>query len=86
MMSAYNRNPALLQSLWGTHMTLALVAFCIALYVLAGAEPPKSHRTWMAVNFVVLLSLIAVASTLKWAREQAMAHPTPDSSQVTVNP
>jgi len=69
----YTLDSALLHPLWGTHILLALIAFVLALYVLAGKEPPKSHRTLTAVNFVVLLAVVAVASTLKWERERVVA-------------
>jgi uncharacterized membrane protein len=77
----YSLDSALLHPLWGTHILLALIAFAIALYVLAGPLPPKSHRKLMAVNFVVLIAAVAVASTLKWARERVVAdHAAPISS------
>ncbi|MDP9174685.1 MAG: hypothetical protein M3O30_12580 [Planctomycetota bacterium] len=69
----YALDPAVLHPLLGTHILLALVAFSIALFVLAGAEPPASHRKLMAVNFGILLLVVATASTLKWAREKAVA-------------
>jgi len=68
----YNRNPPLMHSLWGTHILLALIAFCIALFVLAGPNPPASHRKLMAINFIILLITIAVASTLKFEREKLL--------------
>ncbi len=69
----YELDTAVLHALWGTHILLATLAFTISLYVLAGAAPPRSHRKLMAVNFVILLLVVAAASTLKWAREKAMA-------------
>jgi uncharacterized membrane protein len=69
----YELDTAVLHALWGTHILLATLAFTISLYVLAGAAPPRSHRKLMAVNFVILLLVVAAASTLKWARERAMA-------------
>ncbi len=61
----YALDEAVLHSLWGTHVLLAALAFAISLYVFAGAEPPRSHRTLMAVNFVILLLVVAAASTLE---------------------
>jgi uncharacterized membrane protein len=69
----YNLNPTLLQSLWGTHLLLALVAFSIALYVLAGKEPRAKHSSWMTLNLIVLFLAVLAASSLKWAREKAVA-------------
>jgi uncharacterized membrane protein len=69
----YELNPALLHPLWGTHVLLALVAIGIALYVLAGKEPRASHGKFIALNFIVLLLAVAVASSVKWARERAVA-------------
>jgi uncharacterized membrane protein len=69
----YTLDSALLHPLWGTHILLALIAFTFLLIVLAGPVPPRSHRKLMAVNFVVLLAAVAVASTLKWARERVVA-------------
>jgi uncharacterized membrane protein len=69
----YNLDKAVLHALWGTHVLLAALAFTISLYVLAGDEPPRSHRTLMAANFVILLLVVAAASSLKWARERAIA-------------
>jgi uncharacterized membrane protein len=72
----YQLDKVVLHALWGTHILLAGLAITIALYVLAGPEPPRSHRGLMALNFVVLLLTVAAASSLKWARERAVAdHP-----------
>ncbi len=69
----YKLDPPLLHALWGTHVLLALIAFSIALYVLAGTRPPRAHQTLMLVNLIVLLLAIAAASALKWARENTVA-------------
>jgi uncharacterized membrane protein len=66
---AYNQIGPVAQPLWGTHVLLALIIFTIALYVLAGVEPPGGHAKWMAVNLVLMAALLAVAATLKYARE-----------------
>jgi uncharacterized membrane protein len=65
----YRANPPLLHGLWGLHILLALAAFGIAIWLLLGSQPPRRHRTWSLVNLVLLLVVVAVASTLKWARE-----------------
>jgi uncharacterized membrane protein len=82
----YERNPALMHPLWGTHVLLALVAFTIAIIVLAGPTPIQSHRKLMAINFVILLLTVAVASTLKWARESSTGQSSPIPSQTGGNP
>jgi uncharacterized membrane protein len=69
----YKLDEAVLHSVWGVHVLLATLAFVISLYVLAGREPPPSYRKLMAVNFVILLLVVAAGSTLKWARERAVA-------------
>jgi uncharacterized membrane protein len=69
----YKLDRAVLHPLWGTHILLAALAFSIALYVLAGPLPPKSHRKLMALNFAILLLAVAAASSLKWARERAVS-------------
>jgi uncharacterized membrane protein len=65
----YKANPPMLHSLWGTHIILALVIFGISIYLLKGVEPPRNHRSWMKVNVGLMLVVILVASSLKWARE-----------------
>jgi uncharacterized membrane protein len=69
----YKLDEAVLHSLWGMHVLLAALAIGIALYVLAGTEPPRAARRLMALNFVILLLAVAAASTVKWARERAVA-------------
>jgi uncharacterized membrane protein len=69
----YDLDPPLLHPLWGTHLLLGLVAITIALYLLAGKTIKKSNRKWLAVNLIVLLATVAVASTLKWARDSVTA-------------
>jgi uncharacterized membrane protein len=69
----YRLNEALLHSLWGTHLLLAALGLGVLVYVLAGAEPRRSHRALMAVAFLILLMVVAAASTLKWARERTVA-------------
>jgi uncharacterized membrane protein len=64
-------------SLFGVHLLLALIVFTIALWVLAGKEPPKNHLAWMAVNLGLMLLTIAAASVLKYARETSTKPATP---------
>jgi uncharacterized membrane protein len=69
----YNLNPPLLHSLLGVHILLALLAFGLCLYVLAGPRAPPSHRRLVALDLVVLLLAVAAASALKWGREKTIA-------------
>jgi uncharacterized membrane protein len=83
----YQLDPPLLQSLWGFHILGALVVFTLSLYMLAGAKPPQSHRKLAVINVVMLLLTILAASSLKWAREQAVARQlqTPQRVSMTLN-
>jgi uncharacterized membrane protein len=69
----YQLDKAVLHALWGTHVLLAALAITLSLYLFAGHEPPKTHRKWMAMNFLLLLCVVAASSSLKWARERAVA-------------
>lgn len=59
-------------SLFGLHVLLALFVFSILLWVLMGAEPPKNHSRWMAINLGLMFLTIAAASVLKYARESSV--------------
>lgn len=69
----YKANPPLMHGLFGVHVLLALAVIGVSLWLLAGREPPRSHRGWMKVNLVLMLLTVAAASTLKWARDHAMS-------------
>ena len=73
--SAYKANPALLHALWGTHVLLGLIAIGVALWLFAGRVLRPNTAKFALINLLILLILIAVASTLKSARETA-SHPT----------
>ncbi len=64
-------------SLLGIHLLLALLAFGISLWLLAGREPKQNHLRWMAINLAVLLLTIAAASVLKYARDHTARGVTP---------
>jgi hypothetical protein len=68
----YKLNPMLMHPLWGTHLLLGLIAFSILIYLLAGPTPRASNRKLLTLNLIVLLATVAVASTLKWARDSAV--------------
>jgi uncharacterized membrane protein len=71
--SKYDLQPFPLHMIWGIHILLALTAFSIALYVLAGQKPPANHSRWMTLNLLALFLAVAAASTLKSFREKAVA-------------
>jgi hypothetical protein len=68
--------PGLGHGIFGVHLLLALIIFGIGLWLLAGAEPPPNHKSWAAVNLVLMLLTIAAASTLKYVREH-LSKPIP---------
>ena len=59
-----------LHGLWGTHLLLAFIVFGISLWLLMGKHSPSKHGRWSMVNLVLLIVLVAVASTLKNVRER----------------
>jgi uncharacterized membrane protein len=63
--------PGVGHGLFGVHLLLALIVFGVALWLLAGPEPPADHKKWMGFNLVLLFLAIAAASTLKYVREHA---------------
>jgi len=73
----YNAIKGLGHALFGMHVLLALIVFGIALAALAGKEPPKAHKAMMMTNLVLLMLVVAFASTLKWARERASKSQAP---------
>lgn len=79
----YNLQPFPLHMILAIHLLLALVAFSIAIYVLAGKTPRANHRKLMAINLIILFLVVAAASTLKSAREKAVAQHVADQSAMT---
>lgn len=61
---------AVVHGLFGSHLLLGVAIFAISIVLLAKREPPRSHRTWMKVNIALMLLTVAVASALKWSRDQ----------------
>ena len=68
----YLVNPKLMHAFFGVHLLLALVVISISLWLLAGREPKRGHRTWLKANVFLMLLTIAAASSLKWARDKTM--------------
>jgi uncharacterized membrane protein len=71
----YTRNPGVMHGLFGTHLLLGLGAITLLMVMLAGREPRKSRTGWTRWALIALVLAVAVASTLKSAREYATAHP-----------
>ena len=75
--AAYKNAVPLSHAFFGIHVLLGLIVFTIALFVLAGREPPRSHKKLMLVNIVLLVLVVAAASTLKWVREHPKLNTSP---------
>jgi uncharacterized membrane protein len=73
-------------SLFGLHLLLGLIAFGVLVWMYVGAEPPAGFLRWMAVVLALLLTTIAVASTLKYAREHAAAVVAAPTAPLVVTP
>jgi uncharacterized membrane protein len=76
--------PGIGHGLFGVHLLLALIVFGVALWLLAGPEPPVNHQTWMGFNLILLLLAIAAASTLKYVREHAKPSTNNQETTITV--
>jgi uncharacterized membrane protein len=79
----YKANPPLFHGLWGAHVIGALIVFTISIVLLKGVQPPRSHRTWMKINVGLMLVVILLASTVKWARERENRLPRGTAGEVT---
>ncbi len=70
---AYRAGVPVTHALLGAHVGLALIVFAVALVLLAGRTPRSGARRWMALNLILMLIVVAAASSLKWARERGLA-------------
>ena len=68
----YIVNPKLMHAFFGVHLLLAIVVISVTLWLLAGREAKRGHRTWLKANVFLMLLTIAAASCLKWARDKTM--------------
>jgi uncharacterized membrane protein len=66
---AYTQIPERAHPLWGIHVLLGVIIMGIALYVLAGKEPPKAHAKWMLVNLLLMALALGAAAALKYVRD-----------------
>jgi uncharacterized membrane protein len=67
-------HPGLTHGLFGLHILLALIAWTILLYALAGREPKRGSQALTKLNLVVLALTVAAASTLKIVHGYAHDH------------
>ena len=72
---AYHAVGATAHGLIGVHMLLGLAVYGVLLWVLTPREPRATGLRWMAVTLGLLLTTVAVASTLKYAREHPPGGP-----------
>src|SRR4051794_3633426 len=70
----YKLNPAVMHGLFGTHLLLGLAVIGVSLWLLAGREPVRTHPKWMRINLLLMFLTVAVASSLKWARDYTVAN------------
>jgi uncharacterized membrane protein len=82
---AYNQIPLRAHPLWGVHVLLGLTVMGIALYVLAGKAPPKSHARWMLLNLLLMAAALGAAAALKYVRDNRRPPAPPPPAQVTLN-
>ena len=66
---AYRNNMPLTHALLGPHIFLGIVIFTILLVILSGKEPRRTSRTWLGITVLLLFVTVAIASSLKYARE-----------------
>lgn len=67
----YHQAVPMSHALLGVHLLLGLTIFVISIILMVGAEPPRKHRTLLAINLVLLLLTVAAASSLKYVRDNA---------------
>ena len=71
---AYKNNMPWTHALFGPHLLLGLIIFAILLVILAGRAPRRNYRAWLAVAVVLMFMTVAIASSLKYAREHPTQH------------
>jgi uncharacterized membrane protein len=69
----YTYHPGVLHGMFGVHAILALVLFGVLIWALKGPQPKPSLSKALTTALVLSLLTVAIASTLKWARERAVA-------------
>src|SRR5688572_31862865 len=68
----YKLERGVMHALWGMHVLFGLIVIGLSISLLAKPEPSANHRKWLTVNVVLMLILVAVASTLKVVRDRAV--------------
>lgn len=66
---AYKQTVPWSHAFWGPHVILGLTVMAIALYVLVGKEPPRSHKQLMTVNLLLLVLVVLAGGLTKWVRD-----------------
>lgn len=80
--NAYRTTVPWSHAMWGPHVILGLTVIGISLYVLAGKQPPKSHRGLMTANFVLLMLVVLAAGLTKYVREHPSQFPRSEARSV----
>ena len=68
----YKLERGIMHALWGMHVLFGLIVIGLSISLLAKPEPPANHRKLLTVNVVLMLILVALASTLKVVRDRAV--------------
>lgn len=76
--AAYHQNLPLTHALLGSHALLALIILAALEIGLSTRRSKQARAAWMAIALVLMLLTVAVASSLKYARE----HPRQDSREL----
>ena len=84
--NTYKHNPGLMHGLFGVHLLLALAVMAISLWLLAGREPVRGHRSWMRFNVLLMFLAVLAASSLKYARDHAGPKPAADTTPAGKRP
>jgi len=75
---AYRQTVPWSHAFWGPHLIMGVIVIGIALYVLAGKEPPRSHKSLMTANLVLLMLIVLAGGLTKWVRDHPAAYQRPD--------
>ena len=76
--AAYHKNLPLTHALLGSHALLALIILAALEIGLSARRSKQARAAWLALALVLMLITVAVASSLKFARE----HPRQDSREL----
>ncbi len=68
----YKLTIGIMHGLWGGHMILGLTVITISLFLLAPAQPGKSHKSIMKWNVALMFLVVLLASTVNFVRTSAI--------------